>query len=86
MAALKKLPSRLPIVRLYNTDASYAIEKAHEEIIKVVNDHATAYDTSWSTTNGATVKAHDADGSLAHQGDVLASLITVLKNKGVLGS
>ena len=95
MAVLKSLPDPLPTLAVLRAEEVedvvknldtivQGINKAHGNIIEVVNDHAAAYDSGWSTTNVSTVKAADANGNLAHVGDVLGSLIDVLIAKGVL--
>ena len=95
MAALKKLPARLPVLKTNSTkndeidvvirEIAHNIEKAHENIVEVVNDHATVWDTTWTLTNANTLKAFNIQGTSTEAAQVLGTLIGLLVTKGLLG-
>ena len=95
MAALKKLSPRLPILSPRSTRNSEVdvvihqlaknIEKAHEQIVEVVNDHATVWDSTWTVTNASTLKAFDVNGTSTQAARVLGTLISLFMTKGILG-
>lgn len=65
-------------------DARQWAEDVARELDKYFKEEDQPAATGWSTTNATAVRAADADGSQAHIGDVLCTLIDDLLADGTL--